>query len=126
MMETSKEQTEKDKTMPRIFYGHLLQIEEVTVKLDDDGSLEATEKEEFIDLIDGTCHNHILNLILSHLPEEHHEEFLSRFHEAPHDPELLSFLKKTVKGGDIEAMIRAEAKKIKEEINKMIEESHHR
>jgi hypothetical protein len=107
--------------MSKIFYDHLIRIEEVIVELDGD-SLEATEKEELISLIDDTFHHHTLNLILSQLPPEHHEKFLSRFHEAPHDPELLAFLKETIKD-DVEELIRTEAAKIKKEILEDIKKS---
>jgi len=110
-MGPTKEQTEKDKTVPGIFYDHLTEMDKVVIELDGD-SLEATEREELVNLIDETFHHHTLNLILSRLPEEHHEEFLSRFHKAPHDPELLSFLKQTI-SGDIEKLIRVEAERIR-------------
>jgi hypothetical protein len=107
--------------MPKIFYDYLIRIEEITAELDGQ-ELEITEKEEIINLIDDTFHHHTLNLILSRLPKEHHEHFLTCFHEAPHDPKLLCFLKETV-ADDIEELIRAEAEKIKKEILKDIKKS---
>jgi len=100
--------------MAKIFYDHLIKIEEVTVELDN-YELTLEEREEFISLIDETLHNHTLNVILSHLPQQHHENFLSMFHKEPHKPELLDFLKKETLV-DIEEKIRGEAEIVKKEI----------
>jgi len=77
--------------MAKIFYDYLIKIEEITVELEG-YEMTVEEKEEFITLIDETLHNHTLNVILSNLPQERHEDFLSLFYEAPHRPELLDFL----------------------------------
>jgi len=107
--------------MSKIFYDYLIRVEEVIVELDGQ-VLEATEKEELINLIDDTFHQHTLNLILSHLPQEHHDNFLTRFHESPQDPELLNFLKETM-ADDVEELIRKEAEKIKKKILEDIKKS---
>lgn len=107
--------------MAKIFYDHLIKIEEVTVELEG-YELTIEEKEEFVSLIDETLHNHTLNVILSSLPQERHENFLSLFHQAPHRPELLDFLKKEVQI-DIEEKIKEEAAKIKKELLAEIQKS---
>ena len=104
-----------------IFYDHLVLIEEVTSELDL-FDIDPEEKTEIIDLIDQTLHHHTLNVILDHLPKEHHQEFMAGFHAAPHNKELLSFLKAhtTV---DIEAEIKKIATKVKKDILSDIKKS---
>lgn len=107
--------------MAKTFLDHLIILEEVTSELDiyDIGSEERTE---FLNLIHHTTHQHILNVILNHLPREHHESFLTRFQNTPHDPELLMFLKREIKA-DIESEIRSEAARIKKELLSEIKKS---
>ncbi|MFZ5844850.1 MAG: hypothetical protein ACOY0S_00065 [Patescibacteria group bacterium] len=99
--------------MSKIFYDHLIVFEEVIAELDRH-PLNPQERQELIALIDETMHHHILDLILSHLPREHHETFLSRFHQAPHNPKLLVFLREVI-AIDIEAAIRARAQEVKKQ-----------
>ena len=103
------------------FYDHLVLIEEVTSVLDV-YDLPPDEREEILGLINHTTHQHILNVILNHLPQEHHENFLTKFQSSPADLELLAFLKKEIKA-DIESEIRIQAKKIKAEILSEIKKS---
>ncbi|HUW24774.1 MAG TPA: hypothetical protein VMW04_04075 [Patescibacteria group bacterium] len=107
--------------MSKIFYDHLIKIEEVIVELEGH-QLEDGEKEELISLIDDTFHHQTLNLILSHLSSGQQENFLTRFNEAPYDPDLLNFLKETITD-DVEEMIKKEAEKIKKEILSDIKKS---
>jgi hypothetical protein len=100
--------------MPKIFYDYLIVREDITSLLDSH-DIDEIEKAELIDLIDETLHHHALNVILSHLPEEHHAEFMSRFTAAPHDEQLLAYLKEKIQV-DIEAEIRKQADRIKKEI----------
>ncbi len=103
------------------FYDHLIVLEEVTSELDA-YDLPSDEREEILGLINHTTHQHILNVILNHLPQEHHGNFLTNFQSSPADPELLAFLKKEIKA-DIESEIRIQAKKIKAEILSEIKKS---
>ncbi len=107
--------------MTKIFYDHLINIEEVIIELDqNDISIE--ERSEFISIIDETLHHHILDTILSNLPFEHHENFLTKFHKAPHDPDLIIYLKQ-VSGPDIEEKIKTKANEVKKEIISEIKKS---
>ncbi len=107
--------------MSKIFYDHLINLEEVILTLDGQ-SIDEEEKEELVGLIDQTLHHRILKLILDHLPKEHHEAFLSRFHQAPHDPGLLVFIKEKVTV-NIEEVICTEACCAKKEILSEIKKS---
>lgn len=100
--------------MAKTFLDHLIIIDEVIAELDASG-LPAAEREEILGLVHHTTHQHLLNVILNHLPREHHESFLTKFQSTPADPELLAFLKREIKA-DIESEIRIQAARIKAEI----------
>lgn len=100
--------------MSKIFYDHLIIIEEVEGVL---RGVEPEEKEELHRLIDEMIHHRVLGCILDHLPRKHHEEFLDRFHQAPYDESLINYLQlKTAKEIDIEAKIKEEVGKLKKEL----------
>lgn len=103
------------------FYDHLVLIEEIASELNA-YDLPDEERAEILGLIHHTAHQHILNVILNHLPQEHHENFLTKFQTTPHDPELLAFLKREIKT-DIESEITIQAARIKKEILAEIKKS---
>ena len=103
------------------FYDHLVLIEEITSELDV-YDLPPEERAEIMGLIHHTTHQHILNVILNHLPRQHHENFLAKFQTTPHDPELLALLKKEIKT-DIISEIRIQAARIKKELLAEIKKS---
>jgi hypothetical protein len=107
--------------MTKIFYDHLIIIEEVVAVLDTH-DLTSTQKQEFLDLIDQTMHQDILNTILTLLPREHHETFLAKFHASPGDHLLMTFLKEH-SPADMEKEILKSALKVKKQILKEIEQS---
>ena len=78
--------------MSKLFYDHLIVIEEVVAVLDEH-KLSAKERAQILKLIDETLEHEILDAIFSYLPGEVHEEFLTKFHAAPHDPGLMQYLK---------------------------------
>ncbi len=78
--------------MSKLFYDHLIVIEEVVAVLDAHKFTPA-EKQKLLILIDQTIQHEILDVIFSYLPGEKHEEFLTKFHAAPHDPGLMQYLK---------------------------------
>lgn len=100
--------------MSKIFYDHLIIIEEITAVLDEH-QLSPKERTALLQLMDETLHHRILDVILTHLPHDHHETFLTKFHAAPHDRELITFLKEKA-NVDIEKKILAEANKTKKEL----------
>ena len=94
--------------MAQFFYDHLLVIEDVTVILDN-YPLTKGEKEKTLLLIDETLHHHILDSILTNLPKEHHEHFLTRFTELSEEAlstTMISYLRPLV-CLRIEAILRA-------------------
>jgi len=100
--------------MAKIFYDHLVLIEEIIAEIDAH-NLDPKKRQELIALVDQTLHHHILDVILTHLPHHHHEAFLTRFHQAPHDFGLLTFLKEHT-DGDIEKEILKKANSVKKDI----------
>ncbi len=105
--------------MSKVFYDHLIVIEEITAVFDLHG-IPPTEQRELIQLIDKTMHHEILHIILKYLPEHHHEKFLTRFHAAPHDTSLMTYLQDRVPI-DIEKEILKAANSVKKKVIKEIE-----
>ena len=104
--------------MAKLFYDHLVVLEEVEEEIKYiSQSLE--EKEELWKLVDDIVNHKVIITILDRLPLEHHHDFLTGFHESPHDDSHLHFLKSTVEE-DIEEAIKSEIKSLKEELLKEI------
>lgn len=85
--------------MKKLFFDHLLLIDDVTAVIDTH-DLSPQQRQELIDLVDHTLQLEILSEILTHLPRKHHETFLGKLHQAPHDPEIMVFLQTHVMGID--------------------------
>lgn len=98
----------------KVFYSHLVIIEEVTSELDK-WSIPAEEKAEMIQLIEETLHNHTLNVILNHLPGHKHQEFFDNFEKDPANAQMLQWLKSEI-SADIETAIKTQAERIKKEL----------
>lgn len=70
--------------MSKLFYDHLIVIEEITAVTGND--------KKTLELVDRILQNEILDVILTYLPRDRHEEFLKKFHAAPHDMRLMQYL----------------------------------
>jgi hypothetical protein len=77
--------------MAKLFYDHLITWEKLTRSLDTLGA-EGHDRIELIEVIEESLHTEILIVILEHLPQEKHEEFLEQFHAAPHDEIHIDFI----------------------------------
>lgn len=99
--------------MTKLFWDHLIAIEEIEMKIDEHG-LVKEEKFKLLQIVRQTFDAKILEGVLSNLPTEKHKHFLDKFHQAPHHPKLLEFLKEEVE--DIEEKISQLAKNLKKEI----------
>lgn len=97
--------------MPKpIFFKQLVDVGEVEETIN--ALLEKEEeRQEILDLVDSTLHHAVVSRILDELAEEYHEDFMSRFLEAPENPEILIFLVEKVP--DIKEKISDEGKKVK-------------
>lgn len=102
----------------KLFYDHLIMIDEVFVEIEElDISLD--EKKEMRAMIDELSHARVLTKILDLLPSEHHDLFLERFHAAPYDVSHLQFLEK-VGTGRVTAELITLGKDLKHEVRKTI------
>jgi len=104
--------------MSSIFYDHLLEFDKLEKYVKKHVKTEE-ERVEIYHLIDEIVHHRIIGCILDRLPREHHEEFLHKFGEKPHDNELLSFLLSKI-GHDVEAFIREEVYTLGSELLELI------
>lgn len=100
--------------MATVFYDHLIDwesLEKALAMLELDREIQ----HQYLDEIEHTVHTEVLTVITEHLPEEHHEDFLERFHAAPHDPSHLHYI---VSHGhpDVELAIQAKANQVIAEI----------
>ncbi|PIU03937.1 hypothetical protein COT44_00210 [Candidatus Shapirobacteria bacterium CG08_land_8_20_14_0_20_39_18] len=99
--------------MSTIFYDHLIEFEEIEVALSVH-NLDPKTKKEVSQMIEETIHYRMMNVILTNLPKEHHQDFLERFYQAPHDEGLFDYLKEKV--GNIEDLLSQEIEKVKKEL----------
>lgn len=100
--------------MKKVFYDHLVLIEEIVMELDTH-NIDPDDREELIRLADENLHHQVLDLILRELPKAKHELFLNHFQEAPDDEKLLAYLKREI-NEEIEERIKVEAARVKKEI----------
>lgn len=104
--------------MTKLFFDHIVDIADVHKTLDL-YVIEAEERTELEQLIDEILHHHVLNIILSRLPTNHHPEFISMIKSKPHDTEIWVFLK-THAGEAIEDEVKQVSTKVKDDIKKEI------
>lgn len=104
--------------MSSIFYDHLIVFEEIDIVIKKTTQTKE-EQEELWNLVDEIIHHRVVARILDHLPQEHHEEFLDKFHKRPHDEGLITYLNEKTQN-DIESEIKSEIDTLKKEILKEI------
>lgn len=100
--------------MSKLFFDHLIEFEEVEIELKK-LELSREERHELEGLIDSMVHHRVLGRVLKHLPLEHHEEFLDRYHKKPYDPALLAWINQRIEDS-VEKHVREEVSKLKKEI----------
>lgn len=100
--------------MSKLFYDHLIVIEEIIAVVGND--------KKILDLADQILQNEILDVILTYLPRDKHEEFLKKFHAAPHDMRLMQYLKDNSQV-NIELAILDRANKTKRKLLKHLKNS---
>ncbi len=104
--------------MTKVFFDHLVQIDDVIEALDM-YSIEEEERRELEILIDEIIHHHVLNLVLSRLPQDRHAEFISHITDRPHDISIWVYINQHA-GNQIEEEVRSVTKKVKEDLKKEI------
>lgn len=102
--------------MSRLFYDHLVCFDDLEIEIK--GIAETPEeREELWRVVDEIVHHKVLGCILDKLPQEYHDEFLTRFHEAPYDEGIIVFIDDKLDIEDsIEEVIKSELRKLAEEI----------
>ncbi|MDP2632181.1 MAG: hypothetical protein Q8P25_00470 [Candidatus Curtissbacteria bacterium] len=103
--------------MSKVFYDHLIILEEVKTELTS-SEISSADKKEIDQMIEESVHFRVITKILDHLPREHHKKFLESFHQAPHSENVLNFLKEKV--SDIENIIKDEVSALGKELLKEI------
>lgn len=93
--------------MSKVYYDHYLVVLKDVDKYIKEATETPEEKEELWQLVDEIVHHRVLGCVLDNLPGEHHEEFLDKFHEAPHDLTLMDYLKEKITD-NIEELIKQE------------------
>ncbi len=100
--------------MSILFYDHLIIVKNLDKKIKKLSSSN-DEMQELWKYVEELIHHRVLDCCLGNLPEEHHAEFMDKFHKHPHDVGLLEYLNKKI-GKDVEKLIKAEMKKLSKEL----------
>ena len=102
--------------MSKIFWDDFVSLKKVNKFIKTSG-VSNEEKEELWKIVDEIVHHRVMGCILDNLPGHHHSDFLEKFHNAPFDPGLHTFL--NVKSGqDFKKLISSEIEKLEDEIIK--------
>lgn len=105
--------------MSKIFYDHLISLEELEKKIKRHAKTKE-EREELYTLVDEMIHHKVVGCILDKLPNDHHNDFLTKFAQKPYDDSLLGYLKEKIID-DVEEFIKAEINSLSVELLKIIE-----
>lgn len=100
--------------MSTLFYDHLIIIKGLDKKIKKITSSN-DEMQELWHLVEEIIHHSVLHCCLCNLHEDHHQEFLEKFHKSPHDTALLEYLNQKI-GKDVEKLIKVEMKKLSKEL----------
>jgi len=98
----------------KIFYDDLIVFEELEVEINK-VSQSKEEKQELWQIVDEMIHHKVLDLVLSKLPKDQHQEFMDKFLAAPHDESLFDYLNAKI-GDDVEKLIKKELDNLAKEI----------
>ncbi|MDP3994584.1 MAG: hypothetical protein Q8P91_02035, partial [bacterium] len=77
--------------MSKIFFDHLIELETVEAEIKK-ASKTSEEREELWKIVDDIINHKVLEFVLDKLSIKHHGEFLEKFHQAPHDTDIISYL----------------------------------
>ena len=100
--------------MSRVFYDHLLELEVLNDYINKICEIEE-EKVDLWNIVDEIIHHKVLGCVLDHLPIEHHEPFVEKFRNEPHNMELIILINKNIEH-DIEEKIRESMNNLQEEL----------
>lgn len=100
--------------MSKIFYDHLVIFEKVDLEIKA-SILNSDEREELWQIVDEIVHSNVLTCILEKLPNEHHTDFLDKYHSYPHDVGIIDYLNEKI-GENIEDIIRQRLEDLEKEL----------
>ena len=100
--------------MSKLFYDHLINIDQITIVLDE-YDIEEHERQQILSTIDETIHHHVLDIIFTHLPREHHEDFLEKLLAQPHHKSLLDYVQERT-DSNIQEEIRQSLQQLMKEL----------
>lgn len=100
--------------MSTLFFDHLIVIKGLDKKIKKHTSSNE-EAQELWQYVEEIIHHRILECCLDNLPEEHHLEFIDKFHSKPFDRGLLDYLNLKI-GKAVDKLIKAEIKKLSKEL----------
>lgn len=94
--------------MSMIFFDKIIDLSSLDKKID---RIVASyeEKEELWRYVEEIIHHRVLGCCLTHLHQDHHQEFLDRFHKSPYDERLIDYLEEKIQK-DMRKIIRQEIK----------------
>lgn len=78
-------------------------------------ALSQEEKEELWKIVDEIIHHRIMGCVLDNLPNEHHEEFLTKFEKKYFDSEAINYLEEKC-GLEITDKMKSTLSEVEEEI----------
>lgn len=111
------------KAMPKLFWDNLIHLDELIHELRQ-LPFSSEEQAELIELIDSTFHHHLLEEILSALPQKEHETFMAMLADRPYDKEIILYLARFVP--DIEARLKNRSFQVRDIIRRDILETRNR
>ncbi len=100
--------------MSLVFWDQYVDLDDIYRNIGDVVS-SADERNELVQVVDELIHHRLMTCVLENLENEHHEEFLAMFTQAPHSDSITEFLKSRIKS-DFVTLIGLEVDKIRNEI----------
>lgn len=102
------------------FYSHLVEIESVTISLEE-LELNEKQKKDLAVLIDSTIHQTVLDAIMSKLSDADKLAFAEKVKVNPKDSRIMEFVNGKI--DNIEEEIKLSVEQLKEELHKDINEA---
>ena len=100
--------------MSRLFYDHLMELQKLENYIEEICE-NHEEKGELWNIVDEIIHHRVLGCVLDHLPRKHHDHFLVKYKDEPHNLDLLVFVQERVED-DIEDKIKRDIRNLQEEL----------
>ena len=101
--------------MSKLFFDHLIYLEEVEIEIKKSASSKE-EREELWALVDEIVNHKVLEKVLDKIPRESHEEFLELFHKCPHDEGVIFGYLRSKTGKDVDKELKHELEDVTSDI----------